>query len=145
MKTIKDVKDYAMKNYNNGGDVIIECWSDKEIEQFLEECKAENKKPKEVIDTLISIWNEEREAARWFSGEYYEDEERYSYEDRNYNRLYHSEEPEEENYDFDPCEGCMACDNSYNCKHCPHGDDGRYETPFDVYTPSELGISVSWR
>lgn len=141
MKTVKDVKDYAMKNYENGGDVIIECWTDKEIQQLLDECKAENKNPKEVIDTIISTWNEKREAARYFSGEAEE------YDNSDIETDENNIETEDEYDDIidDPCYGCMARDNSYNCKHCPHGDDGRYESPFDVYTPSELGISVSWR
>ena len=50
---------------------------------------------------------------------------------------------EKDSFDFDPCYGCAAS-SSYNCKHCPYGDDGRYESPFDVYTPAELGISVKW-
>lgn len=137
MKTVQEVKDYAMKNYNKGGDVIIECWEDKDIEQLLDECKVENKNPKEVIDTLISIWNEEREAARYFSGESEEETET----DENNTET----EDDYDDYMNDPCYGCQACDHGYNCKHCIHGDDGRYETPFDVYTPSELGISVSWR
>ena len=134
MKTIKDVRDYSRKH--DKMDTINECWTDKETQQFLDECKAENKNPKEVIDTLISIWNEELEAARYFSGEC--DEEMETDENNT-----ESEETYDD-YANDPCYGCMACDHSYNCKHCPHGDDGRYESPFDVYTPSELGISVSW-
>lgn len=43
-------------------------------------------------------------------------------------------------YIDDPCFNCKAQDFSYNCKHCPHGDDGRYESVFDVYLPSELGL-----
>ena len=56
------------------------------------------------------------------------------------------EEDDEYDYedDYDPCFGCMARDNSYNCKHCKHGDDGRYGSPFDVYTPSELGLNIKW-
>lgn len=40
-------------------------------------------------------------------------------------------------YGVSPCEGCP----SLNCKRCQYGDDGDYSI-YDVYTPSELGISV---
>lgn len=137
IKIIKDVRDYSRKH--DEMDTINECWTDKEIQQFLVECKAENKNPKEVIDTLISIWNEERAAARYFSEE---EAKAYVTEETDENN---TEEDNHEDYYDDPCYGCMTCDHSYNCKHCKYGDDGRYESPFDVYTPSELGISVSWR
>ena len=136
MKTIKDVRDYSREH--DEMDTINECWTDKETQQFLDECKAEGKNPKEVIDTLISIWNEEREAAKWFSGEC--DEETETDENNTEDAT-----DDYDDYSNDPCYGCQACDHSYNCKHCPHGDDGRYDSPFDVYTPSELGLSVSWR
>lgn len=53
-----------------------------------------------------------------------------------------AEEPEPEETDdyeedYDPCFGCQAYDGGYNCKHCPHGDDGHYSV-YDVYRPSEL-------
>ena len=138
MKTIQEIKDYAMKNYEHGGDVIIECWSDEEIQQFLDECGKKNRNPKKELDGLFAERNEYFEAAKWFSGECSEEE---TETDEN------NTETEEtyEDYADDPCYGRKACDHSYNCKHCPHGDDGRYESPLDVYTPSELGISVSWR
>ena len=138
IRTIKDVRDYSRKH--DEMDTINECWTDKETQQFLDECKADGKNQKEVIDTLISIWNEERAAARYFSGE---EAKTYATEETDENNT----ESEDEYDDIidDPCYGCPACDHSYNCKHCPHGDDGRYDSPFDVYTPSELGLSVSWR
>ena len=60
-------------------------------------------------------------------------------------RVYAKSEPvtEKENWDYDPCERCRAS-SRYNCKHCKYGDDGRYESPLDVYTPAELGITVKW-
>lgn len=66
-------------------------------------------------------------------------------EGRKYAESSDSNGNEEDYYEsYDPCYGCLARDNSYNCKHCPHGDDGCYDSPFDVYTPSELGINVKW-
>ena len=35
--TVAEVKDYAMANYDKGGDQIIECWEDSEIQEWVEE------------------------------------------------------------------------------------------------------------
>ena len=37
MKSVEDVKWMAMKYYEKGGDVIIECWDDIFIEEWLAE------------------------------------------------------------------------------------------------------------
>lgn len=34
--TIEEVKKVAMKHYNNGGDTIIECWEDREIQEWID-------------------------------------------------------------------------------------------------------------
>ena len=34
--TIEEVKKEAIRNYLNGGDCIIECWSDEEIKEWIE-------------------------------------------------------------------------------------------------------------
>ncbi len=39
---IKKVKQVAMKNYENGGDMIIECWTDEDIAEWLKENKLED-------------------------------------------------------------------------------------------------------
>ena len=35
--TIEKVKELAKKNYQTGGDVIIECWDDKDIQEFIDD------------------------------------------------------------------------------------------------------------
>lgn len=68
------------------------------------------------------------------------------WEYKGYRGIYEAKETEPEENDFpedDPCYGCQAFDGSYNCKHCPYGDDGNYSV-YDVYTPAELGINVKW-
>ena len=30
--------DYAQKNYNKGGDAIIECWDEKQFNEYVAEC-----------------------------------------------------------------------------------------------------------
>lgn len=34
--TVDLVKEIAMKHYNRGGDSIIECWTDKEIQEWVD-------------------------------------------------------------------------------------------------------------
>lgn len=55
--------------------------------------------------------------------------------------IYYAECAETESDDYkeldDPCFGCQA-HSRYNCKHCVHGDDGHYDSPFDVYRVDEL-------
>ena len=53
-----------------------------------------------------------------------------------------TEEITEEIEDEYPCFGCQKA-SQYNCKHCKYGDDGNYSV-YDVYTPAELGIKVTW-
>jgi hypothetical protein len=35
--TIEYIKKMAIKNYNTGGDVIIECWDNKDIQEFIDD------------------------------------------------------------------------------------------------------------
>ena len=35
--TVEEVKEYAMANYDKGGDQIIECWEDSEIQEWIDE------------------------------------------------------------------------------------------------------------
>ena len=35
--TVAEVKEYAMANYEKGGDQIIECWEDSTIQEWVEE------------------------------------------------------------------------------------------------------------
>lgn len=77
--TVTDVKRIAMKNYTRGGDVIIECWTDKDIEEFLKR----NKNPIKELKSIMNVWNEEYEAAKYFSGYNEESEDDYIEEEMN--------------------------------------------------------------
>ena len=137
--TIEKVRELAYENFEKGGDGVAECYSDEMIQN--------------LIDSGI---NTKGKLLKWFKGEYEIDEEHRkaalwagygTTDEEEIHKMKETEDDYESDIDHDytdPCFGCMACDHSYNCKHCPHGDDGRYESPFDVYTPSELGISVKW-
>jgi len=63
LDTVEEVKKYAMKHYNEGLDVIIECWGDKEIQELID---REN--VMDSLSVLQSVVNEERAAAKYFSG-----------------------------------------------------------------------------
>lgn len=59
----KELRGYALAHYNDGGwDVIIECWSDEEIDKVLTEEKAETLDDAiKAFEPLVEVWKE-REA-----------------------------------------------------------------------------------
>ena len=138
MLTIEKVKEIATQLYEKGGDTIIECYEDKQIKYLIEELGVDTeKKLRNFIQQGYEIDEEYRKAALWHAYG--------TTDEKEIAQMNASVELTRENEDkYDPCEGCQAYDGSYNCKHCKYGDDGRYESPFDVYTPAELGISVRW-
>lgn len=142
MLTIEKVKELAMKNYNKGGDTIIECYEDYQIRDLIDSGVNTEEKLLDFFKSQFEIDEEYRQAAKYHAYGTTDDEE--------IKQMLNSDSKDEietkEDYseEDDSCYGCQAYDGGYNCKHCPHGDDGRYSVT-DVYTPSELGIHVSWR
>jgi hypothetical protein len=63
--TVEEVKDIARKNYEQGGDAIIECWSDKEIQELIDESKNVEK----TLYEMFSVREEQFKAAKYFAGE----------------------------------------------------------------------------
>lgn len=61
--TVEEIKEYARENYNRGGDVICECWEDKEIQEVLDEGNG-----LEYFKTLMSIWRDRENAAMYPDG-----------------------------------------------------------------------------
>ena len=53
--TVKEIKAYARENYEKGGDVIIECYTDDEIQSLL----VDTGTTKEELDILFSSWNDQ--------------------------------------------------------------------------------------
>lgn len=138
--TIKRVKELAItpEYYNKGGYIIDTYYEDREIEELIKLGIDTEDKLLDWFQHQFEIDEEYRKAANWYAYGTTDEEE--------LAEIHRAEtEPVEMESDSDdPCYGCQACDNSYNCKHCIHGDDGQYNSPFDVYTPSELGINVKW-
>lgn len=139
--TIERARELALQNYNKGGDGLYECYENSQIQALIDSGIDTETKLLDWFEEQYVIDSEYRKAADYMA---------YGTTDEEELEQIHREESEtieeiteKENWDYDPCYGCAAS-SRYNCKHCPHGDDGRYESPFDVYTPAELGISVKW-
>ena len=140
MLTIERVKELAMKNYCKGGDTIVECYEDYQIQDLIDRGVNTEKKLLKFFQDQYEIDEEYRAVAKWHAYGTTDDE-----EIEQMLNAGSEEELEEDNYEeHDPCFGCQAYDGGYNCKHCQYGDDGNYSV-YDVYTPAELGIKTSWR
>lgn len=61
--TVAEVKSIAMKNYNNGGDAIIECCDDSDIQKLIDEGLT-----LKSLFSMFNIRNEEFKAAEYFAG-----------------------------------------------------------------------------
>lgn len=112
--TVEEVKKYAMKNYENGGDAIVECWEDSDIEDFL----RRNPNPMEMLNTMFAIRNEEFEAARYFSG-YDEELEMEREEDVEKEPLDDYEMPDDDDYEY-----CPSATNGDYSPSCPWNAPG---------------------
>lgn len=142
MLTIERVKELAKQNYNKGGDAIVECYEDYQIRDLIDSGVNTEQKLLDFFQKQFEIDEEYRKAAKWYA--YGTTEDGKIAEMLNVNSEEEMETEDNYSEEDDPCYGCQAYDGGYNCKHCPHGDDGRYSVT-DVYTPSELGIHVGWR
>ena len=137
MLTIEKVKEIAQELYTKGGDTIVECYEDKQIQALIKRGINTEEKLRDFIQEQYEINKEYRKAALWYAYGTTDEEEIA----RNNTKEAKLVEQEEIEKDYDPGECCQAFDGGYNCKHCQHGDDGNYSVT-DVYTPAELGISV---
>ena len=66
--TVEEIKKIAMRNYNNGGDAIIECYEDKDIQELIDHGLT-----LQGLLSMFSIREEEFKAATYFSGSGFED------------------------------------------------------------------------
>lgn len=51
IRTVAEVREYAMSMYEQGGDIIIECWEDEQIEEFIAMC--DKKSVRKALDSLF--------------------------------------------------------------------------------------------
>lgn len=55
----------AKQRYNEGGwDVIVECWTDEELNKVLADCDGDVEKAWEIIRSLVDIWADRQADAR---------------------------------------------------------------------------------
>lgn len=138
MLTVERVKELAMQNYNKGGDTIVECYEDYQIEALIKTGVNTEKKLLDWFKTQYEIDKENRKAALWHAYGTTDEEEIKKMLNTETDVTEETEDDSAYESDFDdPCFGCIAFDAGYNCKHCPHGDDGHYSV-HDVYRQSEL-------
>ena len=67
----KEFMAYAQKNYNKGGDAIVECWEEKQFDEYVAEC---GRMTKERADALMGMYEEVRADEEGYA-------DRYTYED----------------------------------------------------------------
>lgn len=59
--TIQEIRTWAEKHYNDGADVIVECWDDEDIQEFLDDNRNLTDAGKyRLLDTYCSIWEDQR-------------------------------------------------------------------------------------
>ena len=58
---------YAQKNYNNGGDAIVECWEEKQFDEYVAECGPMTK---ERADDLMGMYEEVRADEEGYADHY---------------------------------------------------------------------------
>jgi len=63
---IEYIKAYALEHYNDGGwDVLVECWSDADIQTHLERHNATTEaKAILAFEKIVSVWAEQQADAR---------------------------------------------------------------------------------
>jgi hypothetical protein len=57
---IKMLKQLALDNYNNGGDGMVECWDNKDYEQFITRCEEQGKDIKETALKDMGVYDSHR-------------------------------------------------------------------------------------
>lgn len=62
---------YAEQSYEKGGwDVVVECWTLKEIDEYLAECGATNYDDAlDAMERLVGVWGDRQAEAR-YQGEF---------------------------------------------------------------------------
>ena len=61
---IEDMKQWCLENYENGGDVAVECWGDNEWYLLATQCEYDTEKMWRVVKDLAEIYEDQRANAR---------------------------------------------------------------------------------
>lgn len=59
---IKRLKELAMKNYQNGGDFVVECWDRRTFVEFIEEHGADSERKLLILIGVLAERNRDIEA-----------------------------------------------------------------------------------
>lgn len=70
VETIDKMKQYCLDKYEEGGDVMVECWSDTDWREFCERCARFDVSVWDELKSLIEYYRVERTNARIESGFY---------------------------------------------------------------------------
>ena len=63
---IKERKEWAMENYERGGDVFVECWDDDEFQLLLQDARWDFDNANQRLESLRSIFEERQADARYY-------------------------------------------------------------------------------
>jgi hypothetical protein len=56
--TIEHIRQIALRHYEQGGDIIVECFTDSELEQFVQSSIEIGNSPIDDLYKLMSIFND---------------------------------------------------------------------------------------
>ena len=63
---IKSRKEWAMTNYERGGDVFVETWDDNEFQLLLQDARWNFDNANEMLESLRSIFEDQQADARYY-------------------------------------------------------------------------------
>ena len=64
--TWKEFYKLALKNYENGGDGIVECWDENTFNEYVAEFGPITEKvARGMFETAVDVWNDMRGYADW--------------------------------------------------------------------------------
>lgn len=64
--TWKEFYKLALKNYENGGDGIVECWDENTFNEYVAEFGPITEKvARDMFETAVDIWNDMQGYADW--------------------------------------------------------------------------------
>lgn len=62
----KEFYKLALRNYENGGDGIVECWDENTFNEYVNEFGPITEKvARGMFDTAVDVWNDMRGYADW--------------------------------------------------------------------------------
>lgn len=58
---IESLKKYALERYEQGGDIMVECWDEADWVEFIIKCEEEDLDRIKELRFLMGLWKERRE------------------------------------------------------------------------------------